>query len=395
MNRSPAPPPLSVAVIGAGPAGLMAAEVLSRGGAAVAVYDRMPSAARKFLMAGRGGLNLTHSEPMERFLMRYGKRAPQLRPALEAFPPSALRAWADGLGAETFVGSSGRVFPKAMKASPLLRAWLRRLEAQGVTFHLRHDWQGWDGGSLVFNDDVRATADIVVLALGGASWPRLGGDGGWTEMLSAKGVAIAPFVSANAGFQCQWSDHFAEKQAGVPLKNIALQVGSKTVRGEIMITRRGIEGGAVYAVSAALREAIDKKGFADLIIDLKPDLNEGQVLSKVKRASPKDSFANRMRKTLNLAPPAIALMTETRATDVKAIPLRLTGMNGLERAISSAGGIRFEAVTPAFELKALPDVYAVGEMLDWEAPTGGYLLQGCFSTAVAAAHAILAKCAPA
>jgi uncharacterized flavoprotein (TIGR03862 family) len=391
MNRSPAPPALSVAVIGAGPAGLMAAEALSAGGATVAVYDRMPSVARKFLMAGRGGLNLTHSEPFERFMTRYGKRAPQLRPALEAFPPAALRAWADGLGAETFVGSSGRVFPKAMKASPLLRAWLKRLEAQGVAFRLRYDWRGWDGEALRFNDDVRVTADAVVLALGGASWPRLGGDGGWADMLKTKGVEIAPFVSANAGFQCQWSDHFAERHAGMPLKNIALSFGGKTVRGEIMLTRQGIEGGAVYALSAPFREAIQKNGSLDLTIDLKPDLNDGQVLSKVKRASPKDSFANRMRKTLNLTPAAIALMTETGSSDVKAVTLRLTGMQGLERAISSAGGVRFDTLTPRFELKALPGVYAVGEMLDWEAPTGGYLLQACFSTAVAAARHILGR----
>ncbi len=391
MHPSPAPSPFSVAVIGAGPAGLMAAEVLSAGGAAVAVYDRMPSAARKFLMAGRGGLNLTHSEPFERFVTRYGKRAQVLRPALEAFPPKALRDWADGLGAETFVGSSGRVFPRAMKASPLLRAWLRRLEAQGVVFHLRHDWQGWDGGALLFNDNVRVTPDAVVLALGGASWPKLGGDGSWAGMLTAKGVEIAPFVSANSGFHHPWSNPFAEKHAGSPLKNIALQFGGRTVRGELMLTRTGIEGGAVYAVSAALREAIARTGSADLTLDLKPDLNDGQVLSKVKRASPKDSFANRMRKTLNLTPAAIALMTETKASDAKAIPLRLTGMNSLERAISSAGGIRFDALTPGFELKAIPGVFAVGEMLDWEAPTGGYLLQACFSTAVAAAQSVLNK----
>jgi uncharacterized flavoprotein (TIGR03862 family) len=368
----------------------MAAEVLSAGGAAVAVYDRMPSVARKFLMAGRGGLNLTHSEPFERFIARYGKRAQLLRPAIEAFPPAALRAWADGLGAETFVGSSGRVFPKAMKASPLLRAWLRRLEAQGAVFQLRHDWHGWDRNALLFNDDVRVTADAVVLALGGASWPKLGGDGGWTNLLAAKGVEIAPFTSANSGFLRPWTEHFAGKYAGQPLKTIALHFDGREVRGELMITRTGIEGGAIYALSAALREALEKKGFADLVIDLKPDLNAGQVLSKVKRASPKDSFANRMRKTLNLTPPAIALMTEARSSDAKAVTLRLTGMQGLDRAISSAGGIRFDALTPGFELKTMPGVYAVGEMLDWEAPTGGYLLQACFSTAIAAATAILA-----
>ena len=383
--------PFSVAIIGAGPAGLMAAEILATAGARVAVYDRMPSPARKFLMAGRGGLNLTHSEPFERFVSRYGKRAQSLRPALEAFAPGALRAWADGLAADTFVGTSGRVFPRAMKASPLLRAWLKRLEGLGVAVHLRQDWRGWNGEDLLFNDDIRVRADATILALGGASWPRLGGDGGWAGLLAARGVEMAPFQPANVGFGIDWTAMFIEKFAGQPLKNIALNFAGREVKGEVMLTRYGIEGGAVYALSGALRDAIARDGYTDLSIDLRPDLNAGQVISKLGRASPKDSLSNRLRKSLNLTPAAIGLVHETKAADMKAVPLRLTAAQGLDRAISSAGGVRFDAVTPEFELKAIPGVYTVGEMLDWEAPTGGYLLQACFSTAVFAANAIVRK----
>jgi uncharacterized flavoprotein (TIGR03862 family) len=377
-----------IAIIGAGPAGLMAADLLSAGGRRVTVYDRMPSPARKFLMAGRGGLNLTHSEPFERFVARYGRRAPVLRAALEGFTPKALREWADGLGADTFVGTSGRVFPKAMKASPLLRAWLRRLEAQGVVIRTRCEWRGWDDqGRLLIGDDAVA-AEATILALGGASWPKLGADGGWASFLAERGVKMAPFQPANAGFLTGWSEAM-QRFAGEPLKNIALGFGGRTVKGEIMLTRQGVEGGAVYGLSGPLREAIQRQGFAELVIDLKPDLNAGQVASKLGRASPKDSLSNRLRKALSLPPAAIALVHETKAADVKAVTVRLTGMQGLERAISSAGGVSFDSLTPDFELKTLPGVYCVGEMLDWEAPTGGYLLQACFSTAVAAARAIL------
>ncbi len=391
-GRMSSTPTFTVAVIGAGPAGLMAAEVLAEAGARVTVYDRMPSVARKFLMAGRGGLNLTHSEAMDRFNGRYGKRSASLKPALDAFTPKDLRAWADSLGAETFVGTSGRVFPKAMKASPLLRAWLNRLERLGVVIHLRHDWRGWDGNALLFDTPdgpLRITAERTILALGGASWPRLGSDGGWVSLLEAKGVEITPLRPANAGFTVEWAPHFADKFAGEPLKNIALSFGGKTVRGEAMLTRQGVEGGAIYALSGALRDAILRDGHADLTVDLKPDMNTGQVASKLGRASAKDSLSNRLRKALNLSPAAIGLIHETKASDVKAVPLRLTAMQGLDRAISTAGGIRFEAITPGFELKVMPGVYAIGEMLDWEAPTGGYLLQACFATAVAAARNIL------
>jgi hypothetical protein len=382
----------SIAIIGAGPSGLMAAERLAAADARVDVYDRMPSTLRKFLMAGRGGLNLTHSEPFERFLTRYGKRASVLRPALEAFPPESLRDWADGLGAETFVGSSGRVFPRAMKASPLVRAWLRRLEDLGVRLHGRHDWTGWSHGALAFDTPdgaIETRPDATILALGGASWPKLGSTGGWVDILAARGVEIAPLRAANAGFQVAWSPHFIERFAGQPLKTIALTFGGRTVRGEIMLTRYGVEGGAVYALSSALRDAIARDGHADLVIDLKPDMTAGQVASKLGRASAKDSLSNRLRKTLGLPPPAIGLVHETRATDVKAVTIRLEAMQGLDRAISSAGGIRFDSLSDSFELKALPGVFAVGEMLDWEAPTGGYLLQACFATAAFAADFIV------
>ena len=383
----------SIVIIGAGPAGLMAADRLSAAGLRVEIYDRMPSVARKFLMAGRGGLNLTHSEPFDRFVTRYSKRAQNLRPALEAFMPKDLRAWADELGAETFIGTSGRVFPQAMKASPLLRAWLKRLEAQGVKLHMRHDWRGWakqeSSEALLFNEDVRVTPAATILALGGASWPKLGADGGWAELLREKSVEIAPFQPANVGFQTTWSALFADRFAGEPLKNIAVRFAGREVKGELMLTRTGIEGGAIYALSAALRDAITKDGHANLVIDLRPDLTADQATNKLKRASPKDSQSNRLRKALNLSPAAIALIHEKPGSDFKTVTVRLSGAQGLDRAISSAGGVKFDALTPDFELKALPGVYAVGEMLDWEAPTGGYLLQACFSTAMAASKAII------
>ncbi|MGA9659364.1 MAG: TIGR03862 family flavoprotein [Asticcacaulis sp.] len=382
----------SVAIIGAGPAGLMAADILSAAGLQVDIYDRMPSVARKFLMAGRGGLNLTHTEPFERFVARYGKKSHPLRPALEAFTPKDLRDWADALGAETFVGTSGRLFPKAMKASPLLRQWLRRLDAQGVRLHPRHDWQGFDKEALIFTQGpvtIRIRPEVTILALGGASWPKLGADGGWMPYLQDKGVEMAPFLPANVGFQTRWSVAFADRFAGQPLKNIAVNFKGRAVKGELMLTHNGVEGGVIYALSADLRDALTKDGFADIAIDLRPDMNSGQVSSKLGRASPKDSLSNRLRKSLNLSPAAIALVHEVKATDIKTVMVRLTGMQSLERAISSAGGIRFSSLSPDFEIKALPGIYAVGEMLDWEAPTGGYLLQACFSTAVMAARSIL------
>jgi uncharacterized flavoprotein (TIGR03862 family) len=386
----------TAAVIGAGPAGLMAAEVLSAGGVAVTVYDRMPTAGRKFLMAGRGGLNLTHSEHLDVFLARYGTASAHLRPALEAFPPSALIEWANTLGADTFTGSSGRIFPRAMKASPLLRAWLERLDRLNVRFRLRHDWRGWSDGALRFHapaGDIADAPDVTVLALGGASWPRLGADGGWTTRLADKGVEIAKLRPANMGFDVGWSELFRTRFAGQPLKNVTLRLGRHTARGDAMITRYGIEGGAVYALSSVLREALATATPTALDIDLRPDLSQQQIASRLARPQGKDSRANHLRKSAGLSPVEINLLRETGTPPerLKSIALAIAGHQPIARAISTAGGVSFDALDGALMLKAIPGTYVIGEMLDWEAPTGGYLLQACFSTAMFAARAILAR----
>jgi len=388
----------TAAVIGAGPAGLMAADVLSAGGMAVTVYDRMPSVGRKFLMAGRGGLNLTHSERLDIFLARYGAASAHLRPMLEAFPPLALIDWANTLGAHTFTGSSGRIFPKAMKASPLLRAWQGRLNRRNVQFRLRHDWRGWSDGALRFHTpagDVADTPDVTVLALGGASWPRLGADGGWTTLLQDKGVEITKLRPANMGFNVGWSELFRTRFAGQPLKNVMLRFGSHTARGDAMITRYGIEGGAVYALSSVLREALAGANPAILDIDLRPDLSQQQIASRLARPQGKDSLANYLRKSVGLSPMETNLLHETGTPPdrLKSVAVLLTGHQPFARAISTAGGISFDALDDTLMLKAIQDTYAIGEMLDWEAPTGGYLLQACFSTAVFAARAILTRMA--
>ncbi len=381
----------------------MAAELLSAAGLTVTVYDRMPSVARKLLIAGRGGLNLTHSEPFERLVTRYGAAAARLRPILEAYPPEALIAWAEGLGQPTFVGSSGRVFPKTMKASPLLRAWLARLAAQNVTIKTRHEWRGWDAqGRLAFMHDgalMHIEADATILALGGASWPRLGSNGAWADILRERGVPVAPFRPANCGFTAAWSEPFRRFE-GEPLKGIALSFGDRTVRGEALITRSGIEGGAVYALSSVLRDAIASDGRAIVSVDLRPDMSLADVAAKLARPRGSDSLSNFLRKALALSPVAISFLRETHgsslASDAKALagqiksaPLTLTGTAPIARAISTAGGIALDAVDENLMLLALPNVYAVGEMLDWEAPTGGYLLQATFATAARAARAIL------
>ena len=391
----------NIVVIGAGPAGLMAAETAAKAGARVVVYEAMASVGRKFLMAGRGGLNLTHAEPFADFLARYGAEATFLRAPLEAFPPSTLRQWADDLGADTFVGSSGRVFPRAMKASPLLRAWLARLATLGVRIETRRRWNGWtnDGALRIDNDTVQA--DATILALGGASWAKLGSDGAWADRLAARGVAVAPFRAANAGFAVPWSDVFRERFAGAPLKGAAFSHQDETVRGEAMIAGYGLEGGAIYALSRSLRDAIERDGAAHLTLDLRPDLSTADVAAKLGRVRAGETASNRLRRTLGLSPVAIGLMreahgatlaveTEALGAQVKAATLTLTGIAPIERAISTAGGVRFDAVTPSLELKAIPRTFVAGEMLDWEAPTGGYLLQACFATGVAAARGALA-----
>ncbi len=390
-----------VAVIGGGPAGLMAAEVLSTGGARVTVYDRMPTLGRKLLMAGRGGLNLTHSEPFEAFVARYGGPAARLRPMLEAFPPSAMVAWAEGLGQPTFVGSSGRVFPKALKASPLLRAWLARLAGQGVAFRARRRWLGWDDAGVLAFEGETVRPDATILALGGASWARLGSDGGWAGILAAKGVEVAPFAPANCGFAVAWSEVFKSRFAGAPLKTIALSFAGRSVRGEAMVAGYGLEGGAVYALSAPLRDAIAADGRAVLALDLRPDLTADALARRLDRVPAGQSAANALRKA-GLSPLEVNLMREghgldlagdaaTTAARIKSVPIALTAAQPIDRAISTAGGVAFSAVDDSLMLKALPGVHVAGEMLDWEAPTGGYLLQACFATGAAAARAVLAR----
>ncbi|WP_158805968.1 MULTISPECIES: TIGR03862 family flavoprotein [unclassified Acidisoma] len=390
----------SIAVIGAGPAGLMAAERLSAAGHAVTLYDHKPAPGRKLLMAGRGGLNLTHSEPLPQFLGRYGEAEERLAPVIHAFPPEALREWAEGLGQPSFTGSSGRVFPKTMKASPLLRAWLGRLETQGVKVMPRHRWLGWtEDGALSFAGLPPAGADAVLLALGGAAWPRLGSDGGWAKTLAERGVALAPFRPANCGFTLQWSQHFRERYAGQPIKSIALRFHGQQARGDAIIASYGIEGGPVYALAAALRDAIAAEGHAILQLDLRPDLPAGEVAKRLAALRPRDSLSTGLRRTLALAPAAIGLLREVEialprgpaalAARIKAIPLRLTAAQSLDRAISSAGGVIWDEVDDSFMLRRLPGVFVAGEMLDWEAPTGGYLLQACMATGVAAATGLL------
>ncbi|MBN9319257.1 MAG: TIGR03862 family flavoprotein [Caulobacterales bacterium] len=381
-------------MIGGGPAGLIAAETLSARGARVTVYERMPSLGRKLLMAGRGGLNLTHSEPLDRFMARYGA-ADRIPPLIEAFPPRALVEWAESLGQPTFVGTSGRVFPKAMKASPLLRAWLRRLEGQGVSFRTRAEWRGWDeAGALRVEGLPPVRPDATILALGGASWPKLGSDGSWASILAERGVDLAPFRPANVGFKVAWSPLFAERFAGTPLKPLALSFEGRTVRGEAVVSGYGLEGGAIYALGAPLRDAIERDGKAVLKLDLAPDLGGDTLAARLARPRGGQSTSTFLRKAAGLTPVVIGLLREAfggalpddLAAAIKAAPVTLTAPRGLERAISTAGGVAWSAVDEHLMLKAIPNVFVAGEMLDWEAPTGGYLLQACFASGVAAAE---------
>ncbi|NOU05877.1 MAG: TIGR03862 family flavoprotein [Hyphomicrobiaceae bacterium] len=396
-------------IIGGGPAGLFAAETLAVAGLRVVVVDRMPSLGRKFLMAGRGGLNLTHSETVERFKSRYGESLTALDQHLDIYPAQRVIDWAEGLGQSTFVGSSGRVFPKAMKASPLLRAWLARLTTLGVTFALRRRWLGWDiTGQPLFATHHNATTnqdllsglrpDVTILALGGASWPRLGSDGQWATPLAAAGVTLTPFTPSNVGVVIPWSEPLL-KHAGEPLKRIAVSVGDKRTRGEAMITKHGLEGGAIYALSPQLRDAL-ASGEAELTIDFRPDLSEEILVGHLSKPRGKQSMSNHVRKAAGITPAAIALVRESRegalpngpralAFAIKNATLKVTSLEGLDRAISTAGGVAFSAVDGAMMLKARPGVFVAGEMLDWDAPTGGYLLQATFATANAAAHGAL------
>jgi hypothetical protein len=433
-----------VAIIGAGPAGLMAAEACALAGARVTVYDAMPSAGRKFLLAGKGGLNLTHSEPLDAFYRRYAGSTEPLRPLLDAFGPAALRAWAQQLGVDTFVGTSGRVFPREMKAAPLLRAWLQRLRRAGVTFRSRHRWIGWAPPMPGTGSPIRlrlaangptaraaaasqpeipaqairslsraelvVTADAVVLALGGGSWPRLGSDGDWVPVLAAQGVAIAPLAPANCGFDCGWSDHFGSRFAGAPVKSVAIALaaadsgggsGSHFRCGEFVITATGVEGSLIYATAAAARDRIATMGAAILHLDLLPDRSEEWILQALRRPRGTRSTANHLRRCLRIDGVKAGLLRECLlpaehaderrlAGAVKRLPLRLLSPRPLPEAISSAGGVRFESLDGRLMLRALPGVFCGGEMLDWEAPTGGYLLTACFATGRAAGAGAMA-----
>jgi len=403
-----------VAIVGGGPAGLMAAEVLAAAGHAVTVFDAKPTVGRKFLLAGKGGLNLTHSEPFEPFLGRFGARAVQLEPLLRGFDADALRTWAAELGVQTFVGTSGRVFPTDLKAAPLLRAWLHRLRAAGVKFAMRHRWTGWtDDGALRFEtpDGERlVTPRATLLALGGASWPQLGSDGAWAGLLAVRGVDVAPLRPANCGFDVGptaahpagpgWSERFASEFAGQPVKPVALAAEGFAQRpGEFVITATGIEGSLVYAASSALREQIDAQGSATLTLDLLPQLTPERVLAEVKHPRGSRSLSSHLKSRLHLSPLKMGLLHElltreqmldpaTLAAALKALPLTLHAARPVAEAISTAGGVRFEAMNKGLMLNALPGVFAAGEMLDWEAPTGGYLLTACFASGRAAAQGL-------
>lgn len=389
----------SVVVVGAGPAGLMAAERLAVRGHAITVYDRMTSPGRKFLMAGRGGLNLTHSEDIALFARRYGVSHGQLQTALQRFSPTDTVDWCHTLGIETFVGSSGRIFPRTMKASPLLRAWLAKLRGLGVTLALQHDWQGFDeAGSVVFHNAsgarIAVQADATILAMGGASWPRLGSNGAWAAILSRDAIAISPLTASNSAVMIDWSPFLKDRFAGAPLKRIALTLNGVTVRGEALLSQTGLEGGAIYALSVQIREALAQSDKADLVLDLRPDLTAAQLATKLSAPRGRQSTATFLRKSLALAPVAIALIHEAGplpldaaglAARIKSVALTVTATAGLDRAISTAGGVSFNAINADFMLQARPGVFVAGEMLDWDAPTGGYLLQATFATAVAAA----------
>jgi hypothetical protein len=398
----------TASVVGGGPAGLIAAEVLARAGVWVTVHERMPSPARKLLLAGHGGLNITHSEGRGPFLTRYGGSTERLAPMLDVFGPEDLREWCAGLGEETFVGTSGRVFPRSFRATPLVRAWLARLDGLGVRIERRQRWTGWadDGAALRLasaDGAVREVApDVTVFALGGASWPRLGSDGGWVGPFADRGVVVAPLRPANVGIRVGWTAAFAERFEGVPLKQVGLSVRGHgaAVRGDAMVTRTGLEGGPVYALGAAIREALDGEGCV-LEVDLRPDLTEARLTERLRRRRPKDSASTWLRRAVGLAPVETALVRAANGTVpqdpaataalLKAVPVQTTGTMPIERAISSAGGIAWSEVDDALMLRRLPGTFVAGEMLDWEAPTGGYLLQASFSTGVVAARGALAR----
>ncbi len=394
----------AAAVIGGGPAGLMAAETLLAAGIAVDLYDAMPSPGRKFLMAGKGGMNITHSEALEIFLSRYGRHTNALRPAITAFPPTAIRDWMLKSGIDSFVGSSGRVFPVGMKAAPLLRAWLHRLRSAGLRLHVRHRWIGWDAeGAILFATpagEIAKNHPLTILALGGGSWSKLGSDGAWVSLLQRHGIDIAPLKPANCGFDVGWSDHFRDRNSGRPVKSIAARFSAEDGlilerRGEIMITDTGIEGGLVYALSAGIRDRIDAAGSALLHLDLLPGHDAAFVAAEVAHPRGARSLSSHLQSRLGLRGVKAGLLREALSPDemqnpeklaaaIKALPLHLVAARPLDEAISSAGGVSFSELDENLMLRALPGVFCAGEMLDWEAPTGGYLLTGCLATGHAA-----------
>ena len=417
-----------VAVIGGGPAGLMAAEALASGGVQIDVYDAMPSVGRKFLMAGKGGMNITHSEPLEAFLGRYGARREQIAALLDMFGPDALRAWLHKLGVETFVGSSGRVFPTDMKAAPMLRAWLHRLRESGVRFHMRHKWVGWDASDGAGDEGTRNTergnspqqtllfmtptgeqqvrADAVIFALGGGSWPRLGSDAAWVPLMTARDVPVAPLLPANCGFDANWSDYFRERFAGQPVKPVSITLidtdgNAQHRQGEFVVTETGIEGSLVYALSAAIRERILTDGEVTIMLDLAPALTAQRVLDEVTRPRGSRSMSTHLQSRIGLGGVKLGLLHEALSKEaftdtallaqtIKALPLRLVRPRPIEEAISSAGGVPFEALDARLMIGHLPGAFCAGEMLDWEAPTGGYLLTACFASGLAAGRGALA-----
>ena len=417
-----------VAVIGGGPAGLMAAEALASGGVQIDVYDAMPSVGRKFLMAGKGGMNITHSEPLEAFLGRYGARREQIAALLDMFGPDALRAWLHKLGVETFVGSSGRVFPTDMKAAPMLRAWLHRLRESGVRFHMRHRWVGWDASDGAGDEGTRNTergpppqqtllfmtptgeqqvrADAVIFALGGGSWPRLGSDAAWVPLMTARDVPVAPLLPANCGFDANWSDYFRERFAGQPVKPVSITLIDKDGnaqhrQGEFVVTETGIEGSLVYALSAAIRERILTDGEVTIMLDLAPALTAQRVLDEVTRPRGSRSMSTHLQSRIGLGGVKLGLLHEALSKEafadtallartIKALPLKLIRPRPIEEAISSAGGVPFEALDARLMIGHVPGAFCAGEMLDWEAPTGGYLLTACFASGLAAGRGALA-----
>jgi uncharacterized flavoprotein (TIGR03862 family) len=411
MSNSNSVMPPSVAVIGGGPAGLMAAEVLCQGGVKVDLYDAMPSVGRKFLMAGKGGMNITHSEPNDKFLSRYSSRH-FLEPMLAAFGPEALRAWLHELGIDTFIGSSGRVFPVGMKAAPLLRAWLHRLRSAGVTFHMRHQWLGWaenQNTKLSFATSAghkNVSADAVVLALGGGRWARLGSNGVWVPVLANRGISVQPLRPSNCGFETGWSEYFLSRFEGLPIKPVQVFfTNSNGVEyqqlGECVVTRYGLEGGLIYSLSPVLREQIAATGSANIYLDLAPDKPLHVLIEQISKPRGKLSMANHLRKRAGMVGVKTGLLREIMAEQdfvnpvrlaeaIKALPIKLIAIRPLDEAISSAGGVDFEALDQNLMLRSMPGVFCAGEMLDWEAPTGGYLLTGCFASGFCAASGVLA-----